>query len=229
MAEQASSAHRGLTIFIGRTALALCAALTVAGPAPAQTLKDLLEQRKEQRRGEDPADPSAESAAKSKPKLSPEEALEQAYDNLRSEEEAVWKAAEKKITKSWSRSGSASMDLLLQRGRDAIRRENWDAALEHLTDLVNLAPSFAEGWSVRASVYFRQNEYGLALADLGEAIAQDPRHFGAYAGLGFVFEQIDDAPRAVAAYRESLKIHPNLKTAREGVDRLAAKADGFPL
>ena len=176
---------------VARRAVRLCGAgflavglLSVAPPAAeAQTLKDLQERRQEQRGATTPdrapgavdgEDPSAEP---SKPKLSPERQLELAYENLRSQEEAVWKAAQDKIAKSWSRSGSASMDLLLQRGRAAIQREDWEAAADHLTDLVNLAPEFAEGWNARASVYYRQKKLGPALADLAEAVARDPRHY----------------------------------------------------
>ena len=222
-----------------RLAASICFSAALAGAAmfgapstaQAQTLKDLLDKRLEQRKSAQPEqrEDAAAGEKKQEKKLSPEEALEQAFENLRSEEEAVWKAAERTVTKSWSRSGSASMDLLLQRGRDAMRRENWDAAIEHLTDLVNLAPDFAEGWSARATVYFRQEKLGLALADLGEAIAQDPRHFGAYAGLGLVFEKLEDAPRATEAYRRSLSIHPNLKAARDGVERLSGQAEGRPV
>lgn len=218
----------------------LCALVAIGFALPsnatAQTLKDLLDKRREQRSdapqiapAPDGRDEGREAEKPAESRLSPEEALELAYANLLSDEEPVWRAAEQKIMKSWARSGSDSMDLLLMRGRTAIEKEDWDAALEHLTNLVNLAPDFAEGWSARASVYFRKSEFGLALADLGEAIVHDPRHFGAYAGIGVIFEQLDDAPNAIAAYRRSLEIHPNLAASKEAVDRLAGEAEGRPI
>ncbi|MEL6978444.1 MAG: hypothetical protein AAGM38_07175 [Pseudomonadota bacterium] len=192
-------------------------------PAPSQ--RDLIE---EFRSGAQ-TDAAEEIEEEPAPKLSPEEALEQAYADLKSEEEPIWRAAEEKVTKSWSQSGSDSMDLLLERGRTAMQREDWAAATEHLTDLVNLAPAFAEGWNMRASAYFHQEETGAALADLANAIALEPRHFSAYSGLGVLFEQIGDPRRALAAHREALAIHPNLENSLNAVRRLAPTADGRPI
>lgn len=205
---------------------ALLGAALASTPAAAQSLEDILEQRKEQLRNAPKDDAEAEAK---QPRLSAEEELELAYANLLSDEEPVWKAAEKKIIKSWSRSGSDSMDLLLTRGLSAMKREDWEAALEHLTDLVNLAPEFAEGWSMRATVHYRQKRLGPALADLAEAINRDPRHFGAYTELGLIFEQIDEPSNALAAYRKALEIHPNLEASLNGVKRLANTAEGRPI
>ncbi|MEM9725248.1 MAG: tetratricopeptide repeat protein, partial [Pseudomonadota bacterium] len=177
----------------------------------------------------DTADPPPGTAqAPEARRLSAAEELELAYENLRSDEPAVWRAAERRITRAWLKSGSDSMDLLMERGRMAVERENWEAAIDHLTDLVNLAPDYAEGWNARANVFFKQDKIGAALADLAETIARDPRHFNAFASLGVIFERLDDAPRALAAYRAALEIHPNQETAQKGVARLAATAEGRP-
>ena len=40
---------------------------------------------------------------------------------------------EQRLTQIWSRSGSASFDLLLQRGEDALEADNIPAAIEHFT------------------------------------------------------------------------------------------------
>ena len=46
-----------------------------------------------------------------------------------------WEQVERKIRLEWSKSGSAAMDLLLQRGRKAMEAEDWTAAVEHFTAL----------------------------------------------------------------------------------------------
>ena len=49
------------------------------------------------------------------------------------------------IKRAWARSGSASVDLLLKRGRDALQAKKPKVAIEHLTALTDHAPDFAEG------------------------------------------------------------------------------------
>lgn len=160
------------------------------------------------------------------PEATAPDPLSDAFDRLRSDDEAVWRAAQSEIAKAWTRSGSDSMDLLLRRSRDAVEAEEWAAALEHLGDLVNLAPRFAEAWNLRATVHFRQGSYGEALADLAEAVALEPRHFSALAGLGVIFMEIGQDREALAAFRAALELHPNFDAPTEAIERLTKSVDG---
>lgn len=177
-----------------------------------------------------PADPEPAApptaAQPPAPDLSPEAMIAKAFENLRSEDETVRARAEKRISDHFSASGSASMDLLLQRGRDAMDKEAFDVALVHFTDLVNLAPDFPEGWNARATAHFRLDDYGAALTDLAEAVALDARHYSALAGLGVVLEAIGDEKGAMVAFRQALEIHPHLDAPKSAVERLAPTVDG---
>ena len=51
---------------------------------------------------------------------------------------------ERKIWREWSKSGSPAFDLLLQRGRDALDAGDTDAAIEHLTALIDHALTATE-------------------------------------------------------------------------------------
>lgn len=231
--QTASPLKRRLRSFAAAGLAAAALLCGAAAPAGAQSIEELLRERERALR-ETPAPSEGEAAggdraAAPAPKLSPEEALEQAYRDLASEEAPIWRAAERKIVKAWSHSGSDSMDFLLKRGRDAISEKKFDAAIEHLTNLVNLAPDFAEGWSARATAHFHNGEAGAALADLAEAVAREPRHYTAYIGLGVIFEQLGEKQRAAQAYRKALAIHPNLETARKAIDRLSPDAEGRPI
>ena len=62
---------------------------------------------------------------------------------------------EQRLVQVWSRSGSASYDLLLQRGTDALEAGNISVAIEHFTAVTDHAPEFAEGWHRRAQAYAR--------------------------------------------------------------------------
>ncbi len=101
-----------------------------------------------------------------------------------------WQSLERQIRTEWSKSGSASMDLLLQRGENAMQAEEFDTALEHLTALTDHAPEFAEGWHARATALFNLNLYGPALEDLQRALALNPNHFGALTGLAVILQNL---------------------------------------
>ena len=87
------------------------------------------------------------------------------------------------------------MDLLLQRGSDAIEAEDYPPAVEHLSALVELPPDFAEGWNARATAFYLMDEYSLSMADVEHVLVLEPRHFGALSGLGFMFEAMDEPTR----------------------------------
>lgn len=172
---------------------------------------------------------NAETAAEDPRTLSREERLSRAFAALLSaetEDEDSWRQAEREIAQLWSKSGSASADLLLRRGREALQRDDTAQAAQHFDDVVNLAPDFAEGWNMRATLHFQREALGQSLADIAEVLAREPRHFGALSGLGTILEGLDQDETAIAAFREALKHHPHLEGALEAVKRLAPATDG---
>lgn len=137
-----------------------------------------------------------------------------------------WRRVERQVIGAWSKSGSAAMDLLLQRGRDAIREGDYKAAVEHLTALTDHAPDFAEGWNARATALFHANQYGPALDDLARTLALNPNHFGALAGLGSILRETGNKPAALRAFKAALAIHPHLEQVRQAADRLEKELSG---
>ncbi len=121
------------------------------------------------------------------------------------------------------------MDLLLQRGRDAMAAGDTDAAIDHLTALIDHAPDFAEGWNARATAYFQAGELGPSIGDIGHVLTLNPRHFGALSGLGMIFEQLEKPEKALEVYRAALTIHPHLGGVLESVKRLEAQVAGQEL
>lgn len=150
-------------------------------------------------------------------------------EDLAREDNSGWRRTEREIVREWSRSGSASMDLLLQRGREALRAGDHRAAIDHLTALTDHAPDFAEGWNARAIAYFNAGLYGPALDDIGRTLTLNPNHFGALAGLGMILRELDDKARALAAFRAALAIHPHQERIKEAVSRLEAETGGREL
>lgn len=129
----------------------------------------------------------------------------------------------------WDKSGSASADLLLERGRDALEAGDIHAAIEHLTALTDHAPDFAEGWHARASVFFGMERYGLALADLEHALTLNPNNYDAIYGLGLIFEALERPEQAYAAYARALAIHPHHEEVTKAVNRLKPQIAGKAL
>lgn len=155
--------------------------------------------------------------------------LETLLERLRSPEVANWEAVERRIYNAWSQSGSAAADLLLDRGRQALEDEDYDAAIEHLTALTDHAPEFAEGWHARATAYYLAERFGPSLADLQRAIALNPQHFGALAGAGRIFAEIGETDAALAAFRAAQAIHPKRPDISEAIERLERDIGGQTL
>ncbi|WP_319824327.1 tetratricopeptide repeat protein [Thalassovita sp.] len=133
------------------------------------------------------------------------------------------------IVLRWAQSGSPAMDLLLKRGQDAADRGDFNQALGHLTALTDHAPDFAEGWHMRASVYFRTDELGLALHDLEQTLRLNPNHFPALYGFGVIMEQLGKPDLAYKAYQLALAIHPHYEEAQEAMKRLQVQVEGRDL
>jgi tetratricopeptide (TPR) repeat protein len=155
--------------------------------------------------------------------------LDALFDQLASPELADWEKVEKSIWAEWSKSGSASMDLLLERGRTAMGEQKYRKAIEHFTALTDHAPEFAEGWNARATAFFGAQEYSLSIADIGRTLALNPRHFGAMQGLGRILEELEDRENALKAYRAALAIHPHRPGLKDAIERLEARISGQDL
>ncbi|MCX8953129.1 hypothetical protein OU790_06740 [Ruegeria sp. NA] len=138
-------------------------------------------------------------------------------------------ALDRQLQALWAQSGSASADLLLERGREALDDGDVSAALEHLTALTDHAPDFAEGWHLRASAFFGIERFGMAAADLEHTLTLNPNNYEAIYGLGLIFEIIGQPDKAYDAYSRALAIHPHHEEVTNAVNRLKPQIDGAAL
>ena len=129
----------------------------------------------------------------------------------------------------WSKSGSPSMDLLLQRGRLALAAGQPLVAIEHFTALIDHAPDFAEGYNARATAYFQSGDLGPSVSDIAKTLSLNPRHFGALAGLGAIFEQLNEPAKALEVYKAALAINPHMSDIKDAVTRLETSLGGQEL
>lgn len=152
--------------------------------------------------------------------------LDALYDRLKAASPQDAPMIEQEIEGAWQRSGSAAMDLLLQRGQEALAVGDADTAIDHFSALIDHAPGFAEGWNARAAAFFQKGMFGQALDDIAHVLALDPRHFTAIQGLAAMLAEMDRPEDAIEAYNAALAIHPNMSGIRDEIERLKIEDAG---
>ncbi len=136
---------------------------------------------------------------------------------------------EEEIWDTWMVSGSPTVDILMKRGVEALDHQDLQLARDMFDRVILIKPDYAEGWNRRALLFFNEGKYDEAIRDLDAALNREPRHFGAWIGLGMIFESMSQPSAALKAYREALKIHPFAKAAKAGEKRLVTAVEGKPL
>lgn len=173
-----------------------------------------------------PADPKNPAVA-DKPDETREEKIERLFSELRKQADgskATRIAA--RIEREWRRSGSATVDLLMQRAAKAMADKNNAAALDVLDQTLVLDPGYAEAWNRRATLNFTMDRWGRSLADIEQTLAREPRHWGALMGLGMILERLDEKQKAFDTYMKVLAVYPALKSAQDAAARLADDLTG---
>lgn len=155
--------------------------------------------------------------------------LEALFEGLKTAEPSAAMQIENRIQEIWSQSGSASMDLLLDRGREALTEGDTTLAIRHFSALIDHAPDFAEGYNGRATAYFQVGRYGLSLEDIRRTLALNPRHFGAMSGLALILEELDRPEDALSAWREVEKLNPSREGVSDAIARLEKQVEGETL
>jgi len=110
----------------------------------------------------------------------------------------------------WSHSGNAEIDALFARGVDEMQRRDLEAAIATFSTIIDRRPDFAEGWNKRATALFLAGELRRSLADCNEVIKRNPAHFGALAGFGQIYFQLEQYDRAITFWQRALDVNPNM-------------------
>lgn len=119
-------------------------------------------------------------------------------------EEAVWNF--------WfDQSPSADVRAALDAGMKRREAYDFEAAENHLSQVVELAPNYAEGYNQRAFVRFLREKYNDSLLDLEKALELEPNHFGALSGLFQILRRQDRHDAAYSALKQAVTLHPWLR------------------
>jgi tetratricopeptide (TPR) repeat protein len=117
----------------------------------------------------------------------------------------------------WFRADTPGNSGELQR---LVRMRDRGKALAGLDALIQKAPDFAEAYNQRAIVHFRLKQFDRSIADCEKVLQMNPHHFGAQAGLGQCYLQMRKHRAALKAFRNALRINPQMEGVAETIRAL---------
>ncbi len=150
--------------------------------------------------------------------------LDRLFARLRTVEDPVAaRALVQAIWETWLAPADDDAGVLMRRGLQQMGTGEIDAAIETYSQLIELRPEFAEAWNKRATLYWMAGDHVRSVADIRRTVALEPRHFGAWSGLGMILAERDDLAGAVVAYEEVLKHRPGAEGVKGELARLRSK------
>lgn len=124
------------------------------------------------------------------------------------------------IWRLWYAHEDTAVQILMQRGAEAMGRGDPQSAMKAYDQVVAIAPGFAEGWNRRATLNYMIGDYQASLADIDKTLALEPRHFGALSGRGLVYAQLEEWDLALESFEEALQVHPKMTGPRRNVEAI---------
>lgn len=153
--------------------------------------------------------------------------LEQLFIELKkAKTEQAAERVSNRIRQVWNRSGSASVDLMMEWAQQAVQQTRYDVALDFLDQVVLLQPDYADGWNRRATVHYMMEDYSKAMADIAHTLELEPRHFVALNAMAAILTETGHAQPALNAYRRLLDVYPMQREAQREFGKLADQLAG---
>lgn len=134
-------------------------------------------------------------------------------------------AVEQEIWSLWMTSKEETVNLLMHRGIDAMSAEDLKTALKVFSQMVEIAPDFAEGWNKRATVLYLLGAYPESIADIDRTLELEPRHFGALSGLGLCNAEMEHDEAALDAFERALAVNPHMDGVRANAELLRKRIE----
>jgi tetratricopeptide (TPR) repeat protein len=114
-----------------------------------------------------------------------------------------------------TRSGSPTVDFLMESAAKAINDKRYGAALDFLDQVTLLAPNYAEGWNRRATLHYLLGNYPKSMSDCARVLALEPRHLGALAGVAGILQETGHNEQALRALETYLSYYPADREAQQ--------------
>ncbi|XP_044731476.1 stress-induced-phosphoprotein 1 [Chrysoperla carnea] len=123
----------------------------------------------------------------------------------------------------------AQVAALKEQGNSALSAGNFDEAIKHYTDAINLDSSNHVLYSNRSAAYAKAGKYELALADAEKTVELKPDWAKGYSRKGSVLAYLGRHSEAVAAYETGLKYDPNNVQLKDGLSEVKQQQAKNPL
>ena len=136
------------------------------------------------------------------------------------------KGIEQKLMAMFRASGSPSVDLLITRVQVALAATDKATAKKLIEAVTTIAPTYAEGWHIRAGMEHATGDDTAALVSLQKVVQLNPRHFRALDELADMLEEYGDKAGALKLYRRALELNPHLPGATQKIRELTTKVEG---
>lgn len=133
------------------------------------------------------------------------------------------------IRHAWASSARPDANRLMGRAIVAVHHGDLDQALLLLDQVVAQAPDLVAGWNLRATVHYARDDHAAALADIAQTLKLEPRHFGAWAGLGLIMQDRGNKAAALRAFETALRYNPHMTDLFEDVRQLRLEVTGLAL
>jgi tetratricopeptide (TPR) repeat protein len=102
---------------------------------------------------------------------------------------------------------SASADDF-QRGKEAIDKGDYDAAIACFTACIRDNPENAKAYNSRGYAYSSKKEYDKAIEDYSQAIRLDPKYAIAYYNRGYAYSSKKEYDKAIEDFSEAIRLAP---------------------
>ena len=130
---------------------------------------------------------------------------------------------ESQIWGLWFETGSEQMDRMLRAGDIALSTGQFNRSYAILNGVIELRPDLSEGWNRRATLRYLMGDYEGSIADIGETLKREPRHFGALSGLGLCHLALGNEGEALDAFERALIHNPHMPGVKRRVEQLRNK------
>ena len=139
---------------------------------------------------------------------------------IQSLESAIWE--------QWIVVPDGTQRELMMRGIAEMQQRQLKQSVETFSKLIEIAPDLSEAWNKRATAHWLLGNFPASLSDICETVKREPRHFGAYSGLGMIRAEMGEYPRAVAAFELAKKYNPHIVGIDDEIARLKAMGGDAP-
>lgn len=115
---------------------------------------------------------------------------------------------------------AANYELLKNRGNDSFKAKNYEIAIKHYSDAIEIRNDEPAAYSNRAQCYIYLKRFFEALTDCDKALDLNPRYTKALYRRAVTLKQLYRYEGAVDNFKKVLELDPNFQPARDDVKKL---------